>query len=143
MGEHKQLLTAQRVITHEDDSTTHFFSFSVPPDTEAVSLKLTYDPGAESDPERARKIISDILEAQTPWLDPDKEWKKYFPISNLLTLSLDGPHGHRGNAHRKASGEVMYVGEKYASPGFYAGRPESGEWKVSVHIPCAVTEQCS
>ncbi|MBO7376302.1 MAG: CehA/McbA family metallohydrolase [Clostridia bacterium] len=143
MDKRKLLLAAERVITQEDDSTTHSFSFSVPRDTEAVSLKLTYDPGAESDPERAKKIIGDILEAQTPWLEPDREWKKYFPISNLLTLSLDGPHGHRGNAHRKASGEVMYVSEKYASPGFYRGRPESGEWKVSVHIHCAVTAECS
>ncbi len=60
-----------------------------------------------------------------------------FPHS-LVTLSLFGPAGFRGAAHRFAPRQSIRVGGSGATPGFLAGPITPGEWLVEVDIHCLI-----
>ncbi|MDR2091331.1 MAG: hypothetical protein LBP62_06790 [Clostridiales bacterium] len=61
--------------------------------------------------------------------------KKYTPLKNLLTFSLDSPSGvYVGDAHRHDANQVVFVSEKESSPGFLPHKIEKGEWTLTLSV---------
>lgn len=68
--------------------------------------------------------------------------EKFLPLKNLITLSLDDPHGYRGAAHRQADSQVHILTEHTASPGFLPGELPAGAWRLVLNVHALVTPFC-
>ena len=69
--------------------------------------------------------------------DPGGETPK-----NLLTLTLLGPGGFRGAAHRFAPRQTIELDERWATPGFLPGRIPPGEWTAEIDVHAVVSTAC-
>ena len=98
--------TLHRVFTatlSNQDMKKHIpFPVQVPPGTRSLSIRMSYAPH--------------IVEQ----------------ISNLLTLTVLDPAGFRGAAHRNAEVMEVVIQDKAASPGFFPGPVQPGEWTILV-----------
>jgi hypothetical protein len=90
------------VLSNQDMKKHIPFPVQVPPDTETLSIRMSYAPH--------------IVEQ----------------VNNLLTLTVLDPAGFRGAAHRNAEVMEIVIQENAASPGFFPGPVQPGEWTVLV-----------
>ena len=108
------------VLSNQDMKKHIPFPVQVPPGTRTLSIRMSYAPH--------------IVEQ----------------ISNLLTLTVLDPAGFRGAAHRNAEVLEVVIQDTAASPGFFPGPVQPGEWTVlvdthmimpdvSVHLELVVT----
>ena len=51
-------------------------------------------------------------------------------VHNLLTVSVFGPNGFRGAAHRWAQSQEILMDARRATPGFLPGAISAGTWRV-------------
>jgi hypothetical protein len=90
------------VLTNQDMKKHIPFPVQVPPGTRTLSIRMSYAPH--------------IVEQ----------------ISNLLTLTVLDPAGFRGAAHRNTEVMEIVIQDNAASPGFFPGPIQPGEWTVLV-----------
>jgi hypothetical protein len=115
------------------------------PQTDALHIQFSYDPKRLEDPVEARREIeAAFLRDATPKQYPAlmERWEDFFPLQNLITVSIDDPAGFRGSAHRHDPVQLHTLSEGSASPGFTAGRLPSGVWTVTLSVHCIVTPEC-
>jgi len=98
--------TLQHVFTavlSSQDMKKHIpFQVQVPPGTETLSIRMSYAPHSVEQ------------------------------INNLLTLTVLDPAGFRGAAHRNTEVMEIVIQDNAASPGFFPGPLQPGEWIVLV-----------
>jgi hypothetical protein len=139
------VLEARRTLG-PDDSRTHIpFSFIVERECARLEIGFSYEPRFLQDDEKARAVIQEGMSRFADSLeDPDPAaWRTHAPLSNLLTLSLDGPRGFRGCGHRSPRPQPVMVCRTTATPGFLPGPIEPGLWRATVSVHCVVTERCT
>jgi hypothetical protein len=111
-----------------------------------LNIRFMYHPKRLEDLERSKELILASLGkyslAENSELDKVK-WGNYMPLTNLITLSVDDPKGHRGAGHRHDQEQLIHLSEYQASPGFVSGPMIQGMWKVTLSLHGIVTELCS
>ncbi|MCP3795323.1 hypothetical protein [Paenibacillus sp. CH40] len=118
------------------------YSFHILQPTETIRIHFSYTPKLLEDQEQARGIIEESM-SKYGYDEPGHSsdlWKKYVPLQNLLTLSVDDSLRHRGNAHRPEMQQEHWLGSSAASPGFLAGDNPAGMWRITVSLHAVVTE---
>jgi hypothetical protein len=90
------------VLSNQDMKKHIPFPVQVPAGTRTLSIRMSYAP----------HIVEEI--------------------SNLLTLTVLDPAGFRGAAHRHAEVTEIVIQDTAASPGFFPGPIQPGEWTVLV-----------
>ncbi|WP_281883146.1 hypothetical protein [Paenibacillus sp. YYML68] len=141
-----QLLAVEGIVTPSQSKTHITYSFVLEEPASSLELQFKYTPKHLDDQETSRALI---LEAIDKYAAPavaeqqKREWAKFMPLQNLLTLSLDDPARFRGSAHRHTPEQKHLVCEEAASPGFIAGPMPQGVWKVTISVHCVVTPECS
>lgn len=124
-----------------DASRTHIrFPFVLDRDAEGLEILFSYDPKVLTDDVRERALIEAGLRAYAGSLETGRPRER---LNNLLTLSLDGPTGFRGCAHRHSPAQSITLGRAAATPGFIPGAVEAGAWTATISVHAVVTEQCS
>ncbi|WP_458127015.1 hypothetical protein [Paenibacillus sp. Z3-2] len=129
-------------------SKTHItYQFHLDPHLSLLEIEFRYAPKSWLDKEASQPLILEAIETYSDpaWIELHKqEWEKFYPLQNLLTLSLDSPEGFRGSAHRHDPEQqhVICQDESKTSPGFIAGEIPSGVWKVTISVHCVVTPDC-
>lgn len=122
------------------------YSFDLRKPAGELKIRFSYHPKRLEDLERSKEIILEGLEKYTisasPKLDEAK-WEAFVPLTNLITLSVDDPNGHRGAGHRHDPEQLLYLSEYGASPGFVSGRLIEGMWSVTLSLHGIVTDLCS
>jgi hypothetical protein len=139
------LLDARREVGPDSTATHIPFAFTVESESESLEICFTYAPKQPTDEERARTLIQEGMHRYAESLecaDPD-QWRAHAPVRNLLTLSLDGPAGFRGCAHRSDRGTPFLIGRAAATPGFIPGAIEAGRWTATISAHLVVTESCT
>jgi hypothetical protein len=139
------VLEAVREIGPEDSRTHLPFTFVVARESARIEVGFSYEPRFLTDEEAARALIQDGIGRYAEALEsPDPAaWRIHAPLSNLLTLSLDGPGGFRGCGHRSPRGQAVVIGRATATPGFIPGGIEPGLWRATVSVHLVVTERCT
>lgn len=90
-------------VLSDQDMKQHIpFPVQVPPGTRSLSLRMSYAP------------------------------RRVEQIHNLLTLTVLDPAGFRGAAHRNTEVMEIVIQDNAASPGFFPGPLQPGEWTVLV-----------
>ncbi|MCI3921101.1 hypothetical protein MO973_12730 [Paenibacillus sp. TRM 82003] len=141
-----ELLTAEGTLTPLSSKTHITYQFHIDEPHEAVTIDFQYSPKALEDPDAARPLIERALEK---YAEPSiaelhaKQWERYAPLMNLLTLSVDDPEGFRGSAHRHPPEQRHELAKDGASPGFIAGPIVRGVWKITISVHCVVTPTCN
>jgi hypothetical protein len=120
------------------------FPFDIEAGAGGLEARFSYEPKLLADERRERELIAQGLRLYAGSLDPPGEaTRRREPLSNLLTLSLDGPSGFRGCAHRHDPDQSITIGRDEATPGFVPGAVEPGRWTATVSVHCVVTDRCT
>ncbi|MEK5239881.1 hypothetical protein NST99_29915 [Paenibacillus sp. FSL L8-0470] len=144
---HKDIITVEGKLTPLSSKTHITYQFHLDYPLSSLEIDFRYAPKQFLDREASQPLI---LEAIEIYSDPawvalhKKQWDNFYPLQNLLTLSLDSPLGFRGSAHRHAPEQKHMIcpdGSK-TSPGFISGDIPSGVWKITISVHCVVTPDC-
>lgn len=137
----RKLLTAEGLVCPNCTHSHITYAFHIPEPAEVIYIRFVYDPKLLADEERTRMLIQAGMRKYGYAEEGEEaDWKKYAPLKNLLTLSVDDPICHRGAAHRHDPQQEHQLGLIEASLGFVAGVNPSGIWRVTVSLHAVVTE---
>ena len=140
----KILLEKTLNITEKQEKTNIVIPFDVPQNVEKLHLSFSYTPKVLMNEDKAKaKALACLRHDSECYREfKDEDIKKFLPIVNLITLSLDDPEKYRGCAHRHSPTQRHSISLESASSGFYKGEIISGEWKVNLHVHALVTDYC-
>lgn len=136
------LFQTKGTATVHNDKTNLIHRFDVPGGIEEIKISYSYSPKTVEDREKAIEYVKACFEKYDENIITRPG--DYLPVNNLITLSLDDPNGYRGAAHRQDNEQVHIINSDFASPGFYKGEIEEGEWSVVLnahYIGCDVSYQ--
>ena len=119
------------------------YRFMLNQPVERLHIDFTYDPKLLDDDGVAQKLITSAMQRYGYEQPNEESWRKYAPLQNLLTLSLDDPYRHRGQAHRMDPVQQHLLTEHEATPGFWPGTNPAGLWTVTLSLHAVVTEHCN
>ncbi len=108
----------------------------------SLQIEFSYEPKLLNDEQTAERLITRAMNQYGYEQQNIDDWRKYAPLQNLITLSLDDPYRHRGQAHRMDPVQQHVLTEQEASPGFWPGSNPAGLWTVTLSLHAVVTEQC-
>ena len=134
------VLDVERIVGPQASRTHVRLPFVPEREAEVLEVRFSYEPKVLADEERERALIEEGLRLYAESLESGRPRE---PVLNLLTLSLDGPSGFRGCAHRHNPDQSITVGRDSATPGFIAGVLEAGCWTATVSVHCVVSERCT
>lgn len=103
---HKDIITVEGKLTPLSSKTHITYQFHLDYPLSSLEIDFRYAPKQFLDREASQPLI---LEAIEIYSDPawvalhKKQWDNFYPLQNLLTLSLDSPLGFRGSAHLRCS----------------------------------------
>lgn len=143
----KDIIAVEGKLTPLSSKTHITYQFHLEHALSSLEIDFRYAPKQFLDREASKPLILEAIEnySDPAWAELyKKQWENYYPLQNLLTLSLDSPSGFRGSAHRHAPEQRHMIcpdGSK-TSPGFIAGDVPSGVWKVTISVHCVVTPDC-
>lgn len=138
----KTLLETRVHLTPDLEKTNIELPFCVPRYTRCLRITYSYAPKELSGAAGEALAEECLLRDAGAFREEYRSAASFLPLKNLVTLSLDDPHGYRGAAHRQAPQQVHILSENEASPGFYAGAVSAGEWILTLNIHALVTAFC-
>lgn len=139
----KTLLKVRGTLTPSCSRSHVNYVFHLDKDIKTMNISFSYSPKFLDDDVKARHLIEDHLSEYGASDSDKKNWKTNLPLKNLLTLSLDGPNGFKGAAHRQDKEQELTIGEKSASDGLKTGKLEKGKWTVTISAHWVATDECS
>ena len=126
-----------------NEITNIFLPFQIRRPYERLMAFLQYAPHRVTDDKLAvqeiRRCCRQYLPEET-WPEEPVDPKRYEPIFNFVTLSLDSPSGYVGCAHRHDANMRLFLTEAAASPGFEPCPICPGPWRVVLHVHAVVQE---
>ena len=137
------LIDKKIILTPADEKTNILVPFTVTKDYEKLVIDYTYSPKELGDCPKAMELIEENLRKDTGEdrpLYPD--YKEFLPLKNLVTLSLDGPEGYIGAAHRQDDVQHHIISHDFSSRGFQKSEIRKGEWLVYLNVHALVTDEC-
>lgn len=138
----KTLLDTRVHLTPESEKMNISLVFCVPAGAEKLRITYSYAPKELSGTAGEHLAEECLLRDAGAFRGEYAEAASFLPLKNLITLSLDDPHGYRGAAHRQAPKQEHILTASEASPGFYAGAISAGEWTLTLNVHALVTEFC-
>ena len=116
-GGKMDLLVDKHLTITKEQSKTHI---SIPVEVEQhyheLIIKYEYSPKVTEDKALCKKYI---VEALKKYQMENESWEKFYPINNLITVSLDDENGHYlGAAHNQSCKNVYTINAQQSSYGF-------------------------
>jgi hypothetical protein len=133
-------LDVERAVGPGDSRTHVRFPFDVGAGASGLEILFSYEPKVLADARREREMYDEGMRVYAGSLPLGVVRE---PLNNLLTLSLDGPSGFRGCAHRHNPLQRIVVDPRKATPGFIPGDVEAGTWTATVSVHAVVTDRCT
>ncbi len=121
------------------------YVFNIDDNVSKLNIDFSYNPKFLDDIEMSQQIINTCLSEYCKDNEAEykESWEEYLPIKNLLTLSIDDPHGFRGAAHRHPNNQKITISKEDATSGFIQGDIIPGSWTVTISVHVVVTETCN
>ncbi len=135
-----QILLVKGTLFESSNKTHISYSFYIE-NISHLYFKLDFNPKTLEDKQKAKTMIYDCLLKYSN-LAEEETWEKYFPLKNLLTLSVDDPKNFRGAAHRQPTDEALLIAYENSSAGFLDGEMINGYWKITISVHSIVTDSC-
>jgi len=131
--------------TPEDTRRDIPFAFCCPSNIKRLMITFTFSPGAEQRPEQCKMAVERALVRYYDRYPRDiqpMQSEQFFPIKNLITLSLERDGVYLGNAHRWQTEQVHILTTKHASRGFEPPCAMEGTWAGMLHIHEILSQVC-
>jgi hypothetical protein len=141
----KCILEVEGLVTPVSSKTHISYKFYLGQPSGKLWISFAYEPKHLEDRELAKKMIIDSIDKYTEADQRERiqaKWESFFPLKNLITVSVDDPKGHRGAGHRHDPEQLLFISEDAASPGLVRGRILPGMWEVTLSIHAIVTNSC-
>ncbi|MCC3372741.1 hypothetical protein [Cohnella sp. REN36] len=128
------------------DARTHLrYPFEIREPSAALHIRFAYAPKTLEDRESARRLMEQSI---AQYVTPEQRERalenveRYYPLKNLITISVDDAQGYRGACHRQDPEQLLFLSEREASPGLYPGPIAPGQWCVTLSLHAVVTAKC-
>ncbi|MCR8636251.1 hypothetical protein [Paenibacillus radicis (ex Xue et al. 2023)] len=140
-----QLLEIEEKLMSEQNQTHITYLFNVSDSCPKLNIDFSYFPKSLDNEALSKEIIGQSLRKYSDGNDPVMEegWRRFLPLKNLITVSIDDPNGFRGACHRQDSMQHLFLATGAASPGLMQGPLTAGQWSITLSIHALVTETCS
>ncbi len=145
----KKLLDMEDKLAGVQTQTHLTHSFVVSEHCRKLHIDFSYSPKSLDDETLSREIIGESLRKYTDAGDNayggqafEESWKRFLPLKNLITVSVDDPNGFRGACHRQDPKQQLFLAADSASPGLMPGPIIQGTWSVTLSVHALVTEKC-
>lgn len=130
-------------ITHKDEKTNLTLPFYINEEAGELVIRFSYSPKTLEDIDAQNVLIEENLKRDAgEFAGEYTDWKGYYPLKNLVTLSLDSPSDFIGAAHRQDREQEHIINEIEASRGFIPCKIEKGTWVLSINVHAVVTDEC-
>lgn len=135
------ILEKEVVLAPQDTARTVRIPFRLDKPVKMLEIRFCYSPKKLGDREESRRLI---LAGFQRYGMPAEEggWERFLPLTNLVTVRLDGPDGFVGCAHRPAPEQVHLISAEKASPGFLPCPLQAGHWQLSLQVHAVNTPEC-
>ncbi len=134
------------VLTKADTKTNITLPFEMKEEYDYISIQFQYTPDKCEDRHQFEKGVSIVkdryFKGNTEEIQQNIKWEKYFPMKNLLTISLDLDGEYLGNAHRWDSNQFIKIGKEESTRGFYKVKKIKGSWNIMIHVHGINTQEC-
>ncbi|WP_189008837.1 hypothetical protein [Paenibacillus marchantiophytorum] len=132
------------ILSSADTKTHQRYMFPVSEHCKILTFNLDYSPSFLEDEELSWEIIrqGQAKYEENIELLAEDSWKKYVPLKNLITVSLDDPVEFRGACHRKKDSQRLFISAGEASPGLMPGHLIAGQWTITLSFHAIVTDRC-
>lgn len=141
----RDILIVEGNLTPLSSKTHITYQFYIPGAIDCLNIDFKYSPKTLDDRDLSRELIEEAICKYVPPAHRPvyiEQWERFFPLQNLLTLSIDDPEGFRGSAHRHPNTQQHVLSLLESSPGFFAGPIQEGIWRVTISVHCVVTPEC-
>lgn len=137
--------TAEGTVTPSCSKSHITYVVNIDDKITKLNIDFSYEPKCLDDMEISKHLIQGCLNTYCTDVNRDnqEDWKAYLPLKNLLTLSIDGPDGFRGAAHRLANHQQISISKESATYGFIKGDMLPGRWVITISVHAVVTEHCT
>lgn len=133
-----EVFRLQRNFSRADESKHFYFQFFIKEKSEKIIITFSYKPIHYSGDDCLDNIV---FAYQKVDVNMTKENARGFlPVKNLITLSLDGPSGMIGNAHRHNPNSIYEISAKSADFGFKATDIVPGIYRLCISTHCIASE---
>lgn len=133
------LIEEKNDLTIRDESRHIYHPFLLREEVNSFLINFSYSPGTCGDIESIDRIITAYKKVK---LSIDfEEAKALLPLNNLVTLSLEGPMGFIGNAHRHRDKQVINISNIKSDPGFKSASLIPGIYTVCISTHCIVSSR--
>ncbi len=141
----KSVLNEAVVLSPWDTKRNIPLYFELEEDADFLSITYSYTPKKLEDEDKTEEKIMECLLKDAP--DTYEEYlgekEKFKPLVNLVTISLDGPDGYVGAAHRHPNIQNHRISSEIASPGFIKTKIKKGKWCCMLNVHAVVTDECA
>ncbi|MGI6136386.1 MAG: hypothetical protein GX959_05905 [Clostridiales bacterium] len=134
-----EVFKVKKTLTRKDDKKHFYFPFVLDKDYFELVINFKYFPKYYDDKEASIDLLCAEFERAGVCMSREDAIKK-LPIGNLLTVSLDGPFGHIGNAHNQKNDIAYIINKEKSSYGFLNIDVVKGEYVVAVSTHSVVTD---
>jgi hypothetical protein len=140
-----RLLDVKKKLAAVQTQTHITYSFTVSSSCRMLNVDFLYSPKILKDERLSMEIIRHSLQKYSEGSDQgsDVSMKKFLPLKNLITVSIDGPNGFRGACHRQDPEQHLFLAADSASPGLMPGPLAAGNWSITLSVHALVTETCT
>ncbi|MFB9274199.1 hypothetical protein [Cohnella cellulosilytica] len=139
------LLNIENEVTPADTRSHLRYDFKLDRPCPGLRVSFEYAPKILEERELAAELIKRSIER---YVEPERQKRmleraeQYYPLRNLITVSIDDSRGYRGACHRQDPGQELHLSEREASPGLMKGTIPEGTWTVTLSLHSIVTERC-
>lgn len=134
------LLEKELCLTTADNEKYICVDLCLSKDYDALEVICDYSPKWLSDEKEARRLIEAGMELYK--IDQQTtDWKKFLPVGNMITISLDYEGTLMGAAHRHHPKQRLVLSEQWSTPGFLRRKACAGNWRVVVCSNAIVSAQ--
>ncbi|TNJ67720.1 hypothetical protein FE784_02880 [Paenibacillus hemerocallicola] len=140
-----RLLDVEAMLKATQTRTHIVYSFSVSEMCRRLHIDFRYSPKTLDDEALAMDIVRQSVHkygARSEQSIADG-LKKWLPLKNLITVSVDDPSGFRGACHRQHAEQHLFLAADSASPGLMPGPLQVGNWSITLSVHALVTDLCS
>ncbi len=140
------LLDIENEVTPADARSHLRYEFKLDRPCAGLWVRFEYSPKILEDRKLTTEWINRSIER---YVEPERQKpmleraEQYYPLRNLITVSIDDSRGHRGACHRQDPVQELYLSEREASPGLTRGTIPEGTWTVTLSLHSIVTERCA
>ncbi|MDR0750998.1 MAG: hypothetical protein LBF12_00200 [Christensenellaceae bacterium] len=130
----------KKVFDKKDDRKHFKYTFLIDSNNyDSLIILFRYNPKDVKVDERLKMCLTEL--AIKSDCDAELLIKENKELKNLITLSIDSPHGYLGAAHRHNNNAKIIINQLKSSQGFLPSPITKGLWAITLSTHCILSNK--